>query len=268
MNHCLKNITTVHYIENEEGTWINYSRDISEVISLNTIARNIKRYRVSAKMTQEQLAEKMNLTRQAISNWENEKACPDIESIMKLADALEIDVMLLLYGSAYETQYIRITPEHRRHNKILIILLVTEIILFSTLLTIVTWFRNRLYSQLCSYLRPAMIFMFYGAFAFTLGLLIGNIININCPKLSAAGNKGLFAKLAGVLMFMPDILLTLQALLILVWHGAPQPIYFLFKDILVREGLRAVVLLILPALSGVFAALFSAKRMYRNNAPV
>ena len=38
-----------------------------------SVAGNIKRYRAQNNMTQEELAEKMHVTRQAVSNWETEK---------------------------------------------------------------------------------------------------------------------------------------------------------------------------------------------------
>ena len=42
------------------------------------LGRRIKEYRSAAQMTQEDLAEKMFVSRQTISNWENDKSYPDI----------------------------------------------------------------------------------------------------------------------------------------------------------------------------------------------
>ena len=40
----------------------------------------IKKYRTELHLSQEELAEKVYVTRQTISNWENEKSYPDIHS--------------------------------------------------------------------------------------------------------------------------------------------------------------------------------------------
>lgn len=42
------------------------------------IGSKIKKSRIDAKLTQEQAAEALGISRQTISNWENEKSYPDI----------------------------------------------------------------------------------------------------------------------------------------------------------------------------------------------
>lgn len=62
------------------------------------VGKNIKRFREEKKITQEELAEKMCVTRQAISNWECEKTSPDIETLHKIAEIFEISIEELIYG--------------------------------------------------------------------------------------------------------------------------------------------------------------------------
>ena len=62
------------------------------------ISKNLKKFRKLSNLTQEQLAERMNLTRQAISNWENDKSQPDIQSIEKLSEVFGISVEEMIYG--------------------------------------------------------------------------------------------------------------------------------------------------------------------------
>ena len=45
------------------------------------IGKKLKNARVQSGMTQENVAEKINVSRQTISNWENEKSYPDIISV-------------------------------------------------------------------------------------------------------------------------------------------------------------------------------------------
>ena len=51
-----------------------------------TLGKRISGYRKALGLTQDQLAEKLGLTAQAVSKWENDLSCPDITVIPKLAD--------------------------------------------------------------------------------------------------------------------------------------------------------------------------------------
>ncbi len=62
------------------------------------IGKNIKKFRESKKITQDELALKLNVTRQAVSNWERSKTEPDIETLRALAEALDITIEELIYG--------------------------------------------------------------------------------------------------------------------------------------------------------------------------
>ena len=67
------------------------------------IAENIKHFREEKKISQSELAEKLNVTRQAISNWECGKTEPDIETLHKISDIFEITIEELIYGTKRET---------------------------------------------------------------------------------------------------------------------------------------------------------------------
>ncbi len=62
------------------------------------IGKNIQKLRKEKNMSQEQLAEKLNVTRQAVSNWETEKTQPDIETLNKIAIIFEVSIEKLIYG--------------------------------------------------------------------------------------------------------------------------------------------------------------------------
>lgn len=62
------------------------------------IGRNCRRLRQRAGLTQEELAERLHVTRQAVSAWETEKNRLDAETLVALAEALGADVQELLYG--------------------------------------------------------------------------------------------------------------------------------------------------------------------------
>lgn len=62
------------------------------------IGEKLKNFRLSLGMTQEQIAEKINVSRQTISNWENGKSLPDVISLIKISDLYQISLDDLLKG--------------------------------------------------------------------------------------------------------------------------------------------------------------------------
>ena len=63
------------------------------------IGKNIRRGREAKGFTQEELARRLTVTRQAVSNWENEKTQPDIDTLQKLAQHLDVSAEELIYGT-------------------------------------------------------------------------------------------------------------------------------------------------------------------------
>lgn len=58
----------------------------------------IKKYRTNLNLSQEELAEKVYVTRQTISNWENNKNYPDIHSLLLLSSLFNISLDQLIKG--------------------------------------------------------------------------------------------------------------------------------------------------------------------------
>ena len=58
----------------------------------------IKKYRTEMNLSQEELAEKIYVTRQSISNWENGKTYPDIHSLLSLSSLFGISLDQLVKG--------------------------------------------------------------------------------------------------------------------------------------------------------------------------
>ena len=56
------------------------------------ISRKIKEYRKIHKLTQEEFADLMGVSAQAISKWEREVCCPDITLLPDLAEILSCSV--------------------------------------------------------------------------------------------------------------------------------------------------------------------------------
>lgn len=72
---------------------------------MNTIGQNIAYFRKQKNMTQEELAEKMSVTAQAISKWECDTSYPDIITVQALSKTLGVSVTELLEGISTLPQF-------------------------------------------------------------------------------------------------------------------------------------------------------------------
>ena len=70
------------------------------------IGSKIKKSRTDAKITQEQASEALGISRQTISNWENEKFYPDIVSLVKMSDLYSVSLDYLLKGEGSMKDYL------------------------------------------------------------------------------------------------------------------------------------------------------------------
>ncbi len=66
------------------------------------LSSQIKKYRAEKNLSQEELAEKVYVSRQTISNWENEKSYPDIHSLVLLSTVFEVSLDQLIKGDIEE----------------------------------------------------------------------------------------------------------------------------------------------------------------------
>lgn len=64
-----------------------------------TLGRRIAHLRRQQALTQEALAERLNITAQAVSKWENDLSCPDIMTLPRLAELLGVTTDTLLTGA-------------------------------------------------------------------------------------------------------------------------------------------------------------------------
>jgi len=62
------------------------------------LGNQIKKYRDELAISQEKLAEKIYVSRQSISNWENGKNYPDINSLIRLSEIFRVSLDILIKG--------------------------------------------------------------------------------------------------------------------------------------------------------------------------
>lgn len=61
-----------------------------------TLGGRIRALRTARGLTQEQLAERILVTRQAVAKWENDNGVPDVDNLVRLADAFGVSADALL----------------------------------------------------------------------------------------------------------------------------------------------------------------------------
>lgn len=62
------------------------------------LGKQIKKYRQEAGLSQEELANRIYVSRQTISNWENDKSYPDVNSLVLLSEIFQISLDKLIKG--------------------------------------------------------------------------------------------------------------------------------------------------------------------------
>lgn len=96
------------------------------------ISKQIKKYRLDSKLSQEVLAEKIFVTRQTISNWENGKNYPDINSLVLLSNLFGVSLDILVKGDLEEMKEEIKTEDIKKFNRngtIFTLLLIATIVL-------------------------------------------------------------------------------------------------------------------------------------------
>lgn len=75
-----------------------------------TLSDRLQQLRKSHNLSQEQLAEKLDISRQAISKWESSQANPDINHILKLSEIYNVSTDYILTGKETKDQGIYDEP--------------------------------------------------------------------------------------------------------------------------------------------------------------
>lgn len=87
-----------------------------------TLSDRLQALRKSHNLSQEQLAEKLDVSRQAISKWESGQANPDINNILKLSNIYEVSTDYILMGKELDNQIVNedhiVYKEKKGFNKL------------------------------------------------------------------------------------------------------------------------------------------------------
>ena len=112
------------------------------------LSKQIKRYRMEANLSQEELADKVFVSRQTISNWENDKNYPDINSLVLMSEVFHVSLDHLVKGDLErmkkeidKQEY----AEFQKYSNIFSILFVVLLIVPVPLTMLFEWFGMVLY---------------------------------------------------------------------------------------------------------------------------
>ena len=109
------------------------------------IGSKIKAARLKKKMTQEQVAELLGVSRQTISNWENEKSYPDIISVIELSSLYSISLDDLLKGDERMMEHLEESTNVVKSNQKLIGAIILNIITVILLITLSMFLPDKIY---------------------------------------------------------------------------------------------------------------------------
>ena len=65
---------------------------------MRDIGKNIRLLRTKQNITQDELAEQLFVSRQTISNYETGRSRPDVDTLIRISEILDVEVQDLLYG--------------------------------------------------------------------------------------------------------------------------------------------------------------------------
>ena len=95
-----------------------------------TIGEKLKHRRTQLELTQQSVADRLHVTRQTISNWENNKSTPDLQSVIDLSEIYNISLDDLLKGDKQMIKKISAVEQLKGIKKGVLALLVPVLVVF------------------------------------------------------------------------------------------------------------------------------------------
>lgn len=116
------------------------------------LSKQIKKYRMEQNLSQEELADKIYVSRQTISNWENDKSYPDIKSLMLLSEVFHSSIDKLIKGDLEKMKTeidTREYSEFQRDSGIFSVMFIIMLLSPIPLVMLLKWLGLVLYVCLC-----------------------------------------------------------------------------------------------------------------------
>lgn len=125
------------------------------------IAERIQKLRKEKGLSQEELAEVVNVSRQAVSKWESEQSLPDIDKIIALAEYFGVSTDYLLKGEEPWTG----DEPHIPLNPLTLVTFTTAMNLLGLIVAAISW--NHWQTSVC--IGVGLVLMVFGCMVFGMG---------------------------------------------------------------------------------------------------
>ena len=117
------------------------------------LSNQIKKYRNELSLSQDELAEKIFVSRQSVSNWENDKTYPDLKSLILLSEVFHVSLDTLIKGDI-EIMKQEINSQEvaqfERDSKIFTVFFIAMLLLPIPLAHFLGWWGMALYLLVCA----------------------------------------------------------------------------------------------------------------------
>ncbi len=86
-----------------------------------SLNENIRRFRLEQSLSQVEFARRLNVSKQCVSNWENDNVRPSVEMLTKIADCFQVSTDALLGRDSLNTLNVDgLSPEQIAHIRLLV----------------------------------------------------------------------------------------------------------------------------------------------------
>ena len=170
------------------------------------VGKNIKQLRTKNKMTQEEFAQALFVTRQTVSNYETGKSNPDIDTIIKIAELFKVDTNAVIYGPP-----LKVNQKRKRIWAIALGIFVTVLIVADFLL----YKLSEGYDDFFSHPQNILKFSLFPFTLYVVGFFAIHIIGL-FSGLKPFNNKT--AKIIRIVLLIILVLLTLGTLYFAAFH--------------------------------------------------
>lgn len=139
-----------------------------------TIADRIQSLRKTKGISQEELADQIGVSRQAISKWESDQSCPEVDKIILLSDYFGVTTDFLLKGTeAKSEEGEKANVPEKREDDVKIAKIYTTAGTAINLIGLVGAIRLWIDKQTPTSVALGVILMALGCFMYTLGQIMG-----------------------------------------------------------------------------------------------
>ncbi len=194
------------------------------------IADRIQHLRKTKGISQEELADKIGVSRQAVSKWESEQSMPDVEKIILMSEFFEVTTDYLLKG--IEPIPNEFVPAKEKPNASIFTIVGTALNFMGLIVAALVWYEE----QIATATAIGLIFIVIGCMIYGIGMTVSNTATKDRAK------KAFWTINVWVLTFIP--LSIFYNLLSGGKGGAPYPVlvgsvskYALFWIIYIVIGL-------------------------------